>query len=168
MATALGSNLVFDLDAVRAGAFENAHGMANVQRVAKSSVSIDDQRQVHGITDASRVIGDVSQTHKALVRHAEPHIGHASAGNVEGLETEVGDHFCRERVEGAWHQDAAAGFSQGLEILASGHVRIFLKFLEAVARYSDEALHEDSGTSAHQGCSDLPSPFDLVRLSTDA
>ncbi|MPN48974.1 hypothetical protein SDC9_196587 [bioreactor metagenome] len=67
------------------------------------------------------MVGDVGQAHETLIGHAEPHVGDASAGDVDGFETEVFDDFGRERVEGAGHEHAAAGFGQGFQGLAGGH-----------------------------------------------
>ncbi|MCY1238474.1 hypothetical protein D9M72_512150 [compost metagenome] len=125
MAAALGRDLVLELDAVGARALQHAHRVAHVQRVAEAGVGIDDQRQVHGVADARRVVGDLVQAHEALVGQAEPHVGDARAGDVNGFEAQVFDDARRQRVEGARHQHAAAGLGQGTEGLASRH-RIFL------------------------------------------
>src|SRR5471030_259663 len=76
-----------------ARALEHAHGVAHVERVAEAGVGVDDQRQVHRVADARGVVGDLMQAHEALVRHAEPHVGDAGAGDVDRLEAEVGDHL---------------------------------------------------------------------------
>ena len=79
------------------------------------------ERHFHGIADAGRVVGDVGQAHEALVGHAEPHIGHARARDINGLEAEIGDQPGRHGIEGAGHENAAARFGQGFEFLLGMH-----------------------------------------------
>jgi hypothetical protein len=125
VAAALGRDLVLELDAVGARALQRAHRVPHVQRIAEAGVGIDDQRQVHRVADARRVVGDLGQAHEGLVGQAEPHVGDAGAGDVDRLEAEVFDDAGRQRVERARHHHAAARLGQGSEGLASRH-RFFL------------------------------------------
>jgi hypothetical protein len=70
------------------------------------------------------VVGNFGQAHEALVGHAEPHIGHAGAGDVEGFEAQVGDDACRKGIESTGDDDATLGGHQFLEFLAGRHVEI--------------------------------------------
>jgi hypothetical protein len=114
-------NLVFELDAVGARALQGAHCVVGVEGIAKAGVGVHDQRQLHGVADAGGVVGDVGEAHEGLVGQAEPHVGNASAGDVNGLEAQVCHHAGREGVERAGHDDAAAGMGQGLELLFGVH-----------------------------------------------
>ena len=122
MPAALGADLVFELDAVGPRALQHPHRVVGVERVAKAGVGIDDERQVHRVADARRVVGNVGEAHEGLVGQAEPHVGHACAGHVKGFKPQVGHHAGREGVEGAGHDDAPAGLGQRLELLFGIHV----------------------------------------------
>jgi hypothetical protein len=121
MTAALRMHLVFQLYAVGPGPLQRAHRVIDVERIAKAGVGIDDQRQLHRIADARRVLGDFMQAHEALVGHGKPHIGHAGAGDVDGLEAQVFDELGRQGIERAGHQGAAARPGQGLELLLGIH-----------------------------------------------
>ncbi len=71
VAAALGADLVFELDAVCPCPLEHAHRVAHVERIAEAGVGVDQQRQVHRVADARRVLGDLVQAHEGLVRPAE-------------------------------------------------------------------------------------------------
>jgi hypothetical protein len=73
------------------------------------------------------VVGDFGQAHEALVGHAEPHIGDAGAGDVEGFEAQVGDDACRQGIESAGDDDATLGGHQFLEFLAEDMLKSLLR-----------------------------------------
>ena len=67
--------------------------MAHVQRVAEAGVGIHQQRQLDGIADAARCLGDLGQAHEGHVRQAELHVGHAGADGIQ-LEDQVSPKRC--------------------------------------------------------------------------
>jgi hypothetical protein len=101
VAAALGADLVFELNAVGTGTLQRAHGVVGVDGVAKAGVGIDQQRHFHGVADAGRMVGDIAETHETLVGHAEPHIGHASTGHIDGFKAQIGNQPRRHGVEGS-------------------------------------------------------------------
>jgi hypothetical protein len=64
VAAALGADLVLELNAVGTGALQRAHGVVGVDGVAEAGVGIDQQRHLHGVADAGRMVGDIAETHK--------------------------------------------------------------------------------------------------------
>jgi hypothetical protein len=113
VAAFLRADLVFELDRVGAGALQRAHRVAHIERIAEARIGIDDERQVHGVANPRRVFGDLVQAHEAEIGQAERHVRHARAGDVERLETRIGDHARAQRVEGARHEQGAALLDRG-------------------------------------------------------
>ena len=59
VAAAVREHLVLDLDAVSAGALEDADGVAHVHGVAEAGVRVDDQRQADGLPDRRHVLDEL-------------------------------------------------------------------------------------------------------------
>ena len=87
MAATLGANLVLDMDRGSAELAHRAHGTGNVEgRGTEASVDIHQQRHVADIGDTAHVGEHVVQATDAQVRQAQGACGHASTGQVDGLE----------------------------------------------------------------------------------
>jgi hypothetical protein len=57
---------------------QNANRVGDVDRVAKSRVDVDDQRQVDHTLDGHHMVGHLAQVHEPKVRQAEVHISESS------------------------------------------------------------------------------------------
>ena len=101
VAAALEYDLVLKLEAISASALERYHGVVHIQHVAKAGVGINDQRQTNCVRYARCGVCYLGQTQEALIRQAEPHVGDASAGDIEGLEAQIFDDPSRQRINSA-------------------------------------------------------------------
>src|SRR5262252_4264461 len=61
MPAPLGKLLILELDGVGPAAFENADGACDIERVAETGVSINDQRQSNRIAHRADVVGKFRQ-----------------------------------------------------------------------------------------------------------
>jgi hypothetical protein len=108
MAAFLRHNLIFELNRIGARALQRAYRMTHVERIAEARVRIDDKRQVHCIANARRMLRDFREAHEAEIRHAERHVRHARAGDVDRLEAEIGGDARAHCIERAGQEQAAA------------------------------------------------------------
>ena len=72
MAAALGKVLVLELDRVRPGPLEQAHGAFDIECVAVPGVGIDDQMDADAVADQRDRLHDLVQADEADVGAAEP------------------------------------------------------------------------------------------------
>ena len=114
---------------------------------------------VDRVADARRVVGDVGQADEAQVGHAEEHVGHAGAAEVDGLEAEVLDDARGQRVGGAGHQQprraclrpfAAAACRDGWLVVHahSSFMPVALTTAPRRARSASTNLHEGRARAA--------------------
>ena len=109
MAAALGEILVLDLDRVRAGALEQAHGALDIERIAIAGVGIDDEMGAHAVADQRDRFDHLVHAHQADVRAAEPRIGDAGAGDIKRLEAgPLGDQRGERIIDAGRDQDRRA------------------------------------------------------------
>ena len=78
--------LVLDLNRTGADLLHNANRVGDVDRVAKTRVDIDDQRQVDHTPDGHDMFGYLAQIHEPKVRQPKVHIGESSSSQIDRLE----------------------------------------------------------------------------------
>ena len=101
MTAALGKVLVFDLDRVGAGAFQEPHRALHVERVAVAGIGIDDEMGFDAIADQRHRLYDLVHADEADIRPPETGIGNARARHVQGLESGARGNESGERVVNA-------------------------------------------------------------------
>jgi hypothetical protein len=72
--------------------------MRDVDRVAKTGVDVDDQRQVDHTSDGHHMIGYQAQVHEPEVRQAEIRVGESSPSQINRLEAQISNDPRRERI----------------------------------------------------------------------
>jgi hypothetical protein len=90
--------LVLDLNGAGAGLLQDANRVGDVDRVAKTRVDVDDQRQVDHTPDGHHMIGYLAQVHEPKVRQAKVHIGESSPGQIDRLKAQISNDPRRERI----------------------------------------------------------------------
>ncbi len=83
MAAALGSDLILEVHACRAGLDQLGRGPRNVEGAAPAGVGIDQEWQVASGGDSSHILADVVQRGYAEIGQAEGGIRYAGAGDVD-------------------------------------------------------------------------------------
>ena len=115
MPASLRHRLIFQLDGIRARALEDAHRVPDVQRVAKTSIRVDEHRNFHGLADRRGVLCDFGQADKPQIGHAPKSICYASAADVNRFKPEILDDARGERIGRAGHQQPAAFLQLGAQ-----------------------------------------------------
>src|SRR5262245_14756921 len=121
MAAALREFLVLELDRVRARALEQAHGAADIERVAVTCISVNDQIGVDPIADHADDSDDLVHAHETDVRPAEPGIGDRRAGDVERREAGLFGDERGERVVNARSDDDRLAIEALSQLYEVGH-----------------------------------------------
>src|ERR1700723_596042 len=101
-----GRTLVFDLNRTGARLLQNANRAGDVDRVAKTRVDVDDQRQVDHTPDGHHMIGYLAQVHKAKVRQAKVHIGESSPSQIDRPKAQISNDPRRQRIWRAGQDNA--------------------------------------------------------------
>jgi hypothetical protein len=83
VATALGRNLVLDMQRTGAGFDQRAHRARDVERAAPAGVDVDQRRQIAGIGDAAYIGQHVFHRADAQIGHAQRIGRHAAAGQIQ-------------------------------------------------------------------------------------
>jgi hypothetical protein len=76
MSAPLREELVLDLEPGRARALQHLNGANHVERIAKTCVGINQERQGHGVRHGSHVVRHFGQRRQPDVRRAEMHVGY--------------------------------------------------------------------------------------------
>src|SRR3984957_16985514 len=90
--------LVLDLNGAGAGLLQDANRVGDVDRVAKTRVDIDNQRQIDHTPDGHHMIGYLAQVHEPKVRQAKVHIGESSPRQIDRLKAQISNDPRRERI----------------------------------------------------------------------
>src|SRR5271167_3093242 len=93
-----GRMLVLDLNRTGASLLQNANRLGDVDRVAKTRVDVDDQRQVDHTPDGHHMIGYLAQVHEPKVRQAKVHIGESGSSQIDSLKAQISNDPRRERI----------------------------------------------------------------------
>ena len=92
-----GRTLVLDLNGAGAS-LSSANRVGDVDRVAKTRVDVDDQRQVDHTPDSHHMIGYLAQVHEAKVRQAKVHIGKSSPSQIDRPKAQISNDPRRKRI----------------------------------------------------------------------
>jgi hypothetical protein len=93
-------DLILDLNPSRARPFQHLHGADHIDRVAEAGVSIDQQRQRHGISDCRDVICYFRQRGQSDIGRTEIHIRDAGSRDIDGLIADILNDPREEAVRG--------------------------------------------------------------------
>ena len=128
MAALLWHDLVFDLDSVRACRLQSTDGVMHVQRVAKTGVGIDNQRQRCRLPDGDCMLYHIGQADKAKVGQGQRGVRHAGAGDIDRFEPDILDNPGRKGVCGAGNNHCTRECFSPCFALASGPSKSMLRW----------------------------------------
>ena len=83
MTATLGKILVLNLNRARPSALKQAHGAADVERVAVAGIRVDDQIGANAIVNHGERLEHLAHAHEPEVRSAEPRVGDRCTGDVK-------------------------------------------------------------------------------------
>ena len=154
MAATFGDGLVLELDSAGAGAFEDAHGALDVQRIAIAGVGVHDQRRLDALADMGQRIGHLAHGHETDVGAPELGIGDGGARQIERLESRIGGDGGGEGIEhpGSEH-DSARGepCAQALGPLGFCHVMVSARGSGALGMGSQRLLLRSPARTSSMG-----------------
>ena len=117
MTAALRKGLILELDGARPRTLEQAHGSADIERIAITVIGIDDEMRGNAVADHADDIDHLAHTHEPDVGAAKPRIGDRCAGDIERRKTGLFGEMPSERIvhagrddDGLTHEARAQGF----------------------------------------------------------
>src|SRR5690606_3732912 len=121
MTAFLWEDLIFQLDGRGPCPLQKADRANGVDRVAETSVGIDDKRKINSVGDRGQRVSDFSHRGEANIRSTEVHVGYTGASDIDRLIAQVMNNPGEHCVRCTRNSHRLTGGDQCLQLLCVPH-----------------------------------------------